>query len=177
MLLIISDASVLIDIECGKLTNDMFNLPLQFAVPDTLFAEELSERHSHLLQLGLISKTMSGDLVAEAYDLHQKYLKPSVNDMLALTLARHEHCQLLTGDKALREVAEKLNVEVHGTIWLIEKMLYHETIAVEIARAAFQQMKNSGSRLPWSEVEKTLSKYELLPKRRTTQRARCTAPA
>ena len=70
MLLIISDASVLIDIECGKLTSVMFSLPWQFVVPDILFVGELASRHSHLLQHGLISKTMNGDLVAEAYILY-----------------------------------------------------------------------------------------------------------
>ncbi len=158
MLLIISDASVLIDIECGELTSTMFNLPWQFAVPDILFAEELAERHGHLSRLGLISKTMSGDLVAEAYALHQKYIKPSVNDMLALTLAKHEGCQLLTGDKALREAAKEFNVEVYGTIWLVEQMLQGEKITVDVARISFQHMKESGSRLPWNEVEKILNK-------------------
>ncbi|EKD72488.1 MAG: hypothetical protein ACD_45C00662G0002 [uncultured bacterium] len=37
MLLIISDASVLIDIEHGELTSIMFSLPYQFSVPDILF--------------------------------------------------------------------------------------------------------------------------------------------
>ncbi len=74
MLLVISDASA------------MFNLPWQFAVPDILFVKELVERHDHLLRFGLISKTMGGNLVAEAYGFHQKYIKPSVNDMLALLL-------------------------------------------------------------------------------------------
>lgn len=55
MLLIISDASVLIDIECGELTSAMFSLPFQFAVPDTLFVEELAEKHGHLLQLTLLA--------------------------------------------------------------------------------------------------------------------------
>lgn len=128
MLLIISDASVLIDIECGELTSAMFSLHWQFAVPDTLFDEELAERHVHLSRFGLISKTMSGNLVAEAYNLHQKYIKPSVNDMLALTLAKYEGCRLLTGDKALRDAAKELNVEVHGTIWLVEQMLRGEKI-------------------------------------------------
>lgn len=155
-MLIISDTSVLIDIECGKLTNVMFSLPLQFAVPDILFTEELAERHSHLSELGLISKTMSGELIAAAYSLHQKYIRPSVNDMLALTLAKHEGCQLLTSDKALREVALELNVEVHGTIWLVEKMLRSEKITIEVANVAFNQMKNSRSRLPWDEAEKIL---------------------
>lgn len=158
MLLIISDASVLIDIECGGLTSAMFSLSFQFAVPDTLFAEELAERHGHLSRLGLISKTMSGGLVAEAYSLHQKYFKPSVNDMLALTLAKYEGCQLLTGDKALREAAKEFNVEVHGTIWLVEQMLKSEKITVDVARVAFQQMKDAGSRLPWAEVNSMLER-------------------
>lgn len=158
MLLIISDASVLIDIECGELTSVMFSLAWQFAVPDTLFDEELAERHGHLLRFGLISKTMSGDMVAEAYSLHQKYIKPSVNDMLALTLAKNEGCQLLTGDKALRDAAKELNVVVHGTIWLVDQMLQSEKITVDVARVAFQQMKDAGSRLPWGEVEKILNR-------------------
>jgi hypothetical protein len=55
MLLVISDACVLIDIECGELTSVMFSLSYQFAVPDILFAEELENRHGHLLQFGLMS--------------------------------------------------------------------------------------------------------------------------
>jgi hypothetical protein len=55
MLLVISDACVLIDIECGELTSVMFSLSYQFAVPDILFAEELENRHGHLLQFGVMS--------------------------------------------------------------------------------------------------------------------------
>lgn len=153
MLLIVSDTSVLIDIEQGELTSAMFSLPWQFAVPDILFYSELAKRHGHLLQFGLINKTLNGELVAEAYLLHQKYIRTSVNDMLALTLAKNERCQLLTGDKALREAAKELNVEVHGTIWLVEQMVQHEKITIEVARVGFQRMRDAGSRLPWSEVE------------------------
>ena|SRR3989338_7861718 len=156
MLLIISDASVLIDIECGELTSAMFSLPWQFAVPDILFFEELSEHHAHLIDFGLINKTMRGELISEAYNLRQQYAKPSMNDLLALILAKHEQCQLLTGDKALRKVAVQFNVEVHGTLWLVGEMLYHKKITLGVARVAFQKMKDAGSRLPWNEVEKML---------------------
>ncbi|OGV32302.1 MAG: hypothetical protein A3E88_05655 [Legionellales bacterium RIFCSPHIGHO2_12_FULL_35_11] len=60
MLLLISDTSVLIDIEHGELTSAMFSLPWQFAVPDILFLEELAEKHAHLLEFGLICKVMNG---------------------------------------------------------------------------------------------------------------------
>ena len=100
---------------------------------------------------------MSGKLVAEAYSFRQKYVKTSVNDLLALTLAKNEKCQLLTGDKALREVAKELSINVHGTIWLVEKILEGEKISVDVARIAFQRMKDAGSRLPWVEVDKMLT--------------------
>lgn len=159
MLLIISDASVLIDIEHGKLTSPMFSLSWHFAVPDVLFFEELADRHERLLQFGLIIKTMDGDSVSVAYKLRQQYAQTSVNDLLALTLAKQENCQLLTGDKALRKVAKKLNVNVHGTLWLVDQMIREQKITVEIARASFQRMKNSGSHLPWDEIEKMLREF------------------
>ena len=155
-MLIISDTSVLIDIECGQLTKAMFRLPFQFAVPDTLFVEELSGKHGHLLEMGLQSKTMSGELVAEAINLYHQYHKISVNDMLAFTLAKHERSQLLTGDKALREVALKFNVEVHGTIWLVKRMLENGVIAMRDACKGFDLMRASGSRLPWDEIDRIL---------------------
>ncbi len=46
MLLLISDANILIDIEDGNLTSVIFRLPYEIAVPDILFELELRERHS-----------------------------------------------------------------------------------------------------------------------------------
>ncbi len=160
MKLFISDASVLIDIEQSELTSAMFSLPFHFAVPNILFSEELSERHNHLLQFGLESREMSGDLILEAYNLRQHYPRLSVNDLLALTLAKYESCQLLTGDKALREVTKILNVEVHGTIWLVEQMIQHKNISFDVAQVAFHRMKEFGRRLPWDEVKRVLKLYE-----------------
>lgn len=157
--LIISDASVIIDIECAKLSKLMFCLPMIFQVPDILFVEELEEHHKHLTQLGLQIKSMDGNLVSNAYQLKQKYKKASVNDLLALTLAIDQNCQLLTGDKELNKIAKCFSIEVHGTIWLVEQLIHHNIITVEKARLSFLRMRNSGSRLPWKEIELRLNKY------------------
>ena len=156
VLLLISDACVLIGIEQAGLTTSMFSLPYQFAVPDVLFFEELSTRHVKLMEMGLMSMFMRSELIHEAYNLRQQYCKPSVNDLLALVLAKDNEALLLTGDKALREVANIYKVEVHGTIWLVDQMIQKKIITIEIARIAFQYMKNFGSRLPWKEVDKLL---------------------
>ncbi len=161
MQIIISDASVLIDIEQAELISAMFMLPYQFCVPDILFFEELSERHDYLLEFGLDCRSMNGELIAEAYHLRQQYVRPSVNDLLALVLAKFEKCQLLTGDKALRELANALGVEIHGTIWLVEQMILHQILSNDVAESAFHKMKEQGSRLPWDKVHNLLKKYDI----------------
>ena len=49
MLLLISDANILMDVEVGDLVAPMFSLEYQFAVPDILYYEELEDQHAHLV--------------------------------------------------------------------------------------------------------------------------------
>ena len=49
MLLLISDANILMDVEVGDLVAPMFSLGYQFAVPDMLYYEEMEEQHAYLL--------------------------------------------------------------------------------------------------------------------------------
>ncbi len=153
-MILISDACVLIDIVRGELKSPMFSLPYQFVVPDILFSEELEGQHSDLLKIGLRKRTINGALIEKAYQARQHFPRLSTNDLLALILAQHENCPLLTGDRALRSTAEKWKIEVHGTIWLVEKMIFHKRISKEVAQRAFDLMLKSGSRLPKHEIEK-----------------------
>ena len=58
MLLLISDANILIDMEIGGLLAPMFSLDFRFAVPDVLFYEELEGQHAYMLDMGLESKIL-----------------------------------------------------------------------------------------------------------------------
>ena len=53
MLLLISDANILMDVEVGDLVAPMFSLGYQFAVPDVLYYEELEEQHAHPPLIGV----------------------------------------------------------------------------------------------------------------------------
>ncbi len=92
MLLLISDANILMDIELGDLVAPMFSLGYQFAVPNVLYYEELEEQHAHLLDLGLQVRTMSAKSVERVQALSQTYAKPSRNDLFVLALAEAEKC-------------------------------------------------------------------------------------
>lgn len=160
-LLTISDANVLIDIEEAGLTASMFSLSgLEFCVPDVLFETELKAKHSTLLNLGLKRFELSGEKVLEICSLVQKHSKVSRLDFFALQLAREHSAMLLTGDRALRNVAKQYGVECHGTLWLVELMVQERVIGADVAREAYRKMREAGGRLPWDTAESRLKKLE-----------------
>ena len=69
MLLLISDANILIDIEIGGLVAPMFSLDYRFAVPDVLYHEELEEQHSYFLDMGLEPREFDEPLVMQVVKL------------------------------------------------------------------------------------------------------------
>ena len=160
MLVLISDANILIDIEDGNLTSVLFRLPYEIAVPDILFELELKEQHNYLLEAGLKVRSLTPESVKRTESLSFKYSRPSLMDHSALALAMQEKCPLLSGDKDLRLAAKNEGIEVHGTVWVVEELLNHKLIKQFQAKSSFDSMKAKGSRLPWGDVEKVLYKWE-----------------
>jgi len=156
--LLISDANIIIDMKAGGLLRLMFRFDATFAVPDILFEEELRAEQPELPRLGLKLLELTEETVAYADGLIAKYrrLGASINDLLALALARQEKCPLLTGDSRLRTAAQEEGIDMHGTLWLIEQMVNGRAITVRQAEAAYTRMREAGRRLPWDEVERQL---------------------
>ena len=136
----------------------MFQLDYQFAVPDILFEEELKTHHDCCIDYGLCVLELGEIAVGYAIKFIEKYLKPSRNDLFALALAKHEECPLITGDRALRDVAENEEIEVHGTIWLIEQLALQKIIAMDAVKLAYSKMEKAQRRLPWDLVRKSIDR-------------------
>jgi len=160
VLLLVSDANVLIDVKAGDLLAPMFSLNYEFGVPDILFQYELRERHADFLSMGLQTIALSELVVAVADSYAEKHTKPSRMDVFALALAKDRQCPLLTGDAALRKAAEIEQVPVMGTVWLLQQMLQQKRITVAVARAAVDKMRLEGSRLPWHKLEIMFGTFE-----------------
>lgn len=153
---LISDANIIIDMEAGGILDTLFRLPETFAVPDVLYVEELEAHHAHLPGLGLVVLAVREEFVLEAYRLGDIYKGPGHNDLLALALAKQEQCPLLTGDAKLREAANLENLEVHGTLWVMQRLFDEKILDCEGVSAAYGKMKDDDRRLPWDEVERQL---------------------
>lgn len=157
MHVLISDANILIDLEVGGLIEGMFALPYEFMTPDILFEQELRRNHAHLLKLGLRLGELTGESMVYAYQLNAQNFQPSLNDAFALALAKQQNCPLLTGDLNLRKMAENEAVIVKGTLWLVEQLVIHSVISVEMALSAYDQMASQGRRLPFEMAKQRIN--------------------
>ena len=89
MRVLVSDTSVLIDLERGGLLERAFSLPWEFAVPDLLYKRELRDHNGPALQrLGLRIEALdeAGVRLALGYQVRVPAL--SLPDTFAITLAK-----------------------------------------------------------------------------------------
>jgi predicted nucleic acid-binding protein len=122
-MILVSDTSVLIDLQRGGLLEALFALPHEFAVPDVLYDHEMQgDWGEGLVRLGLRVEEVSKEGVTNALRYRQQRTSLSVPDSFALALAKERQWLLLTGDGQLRELAGGEDVECHGVLWLLDIM-------------------------------------------------------
>lgn len=161
MTVLVSDTSVIIDLERGDLLESVFSLSVDFAVPDLLFHRELAgPLGDRLVALGLRVEELSSAEVQGATALRRANATLSLPDTFAFALAQGRQWTLLTGDAGLRRTAEAHAVEVHGTLWVLDQL--EGEGACSLADLAAGLAKASGHprcRLPKAEVTARLNRY------------------
>ena len=158
MTILVSDANIFIDMEVADLTRQMFRLKESFATPDILYHEELAENHSELPGLGLRIERLTPAAISDVERMVALHQQNSVNDLMALALAKERQWPLLSGDRRLRAAAVIERVEIFGTLWLVEKLVETKTISLSQAATSFESMRHGGRRLPWTEVDALLER-------------------
>jgi len=61
---------------------------------------------------------------------------------------------------SVKEVVRAESFEVHGTIWLVRRMLGEGIVSAQQTRAAFRVMKADGRRLPWDAAERMIDSQQ-----------------
>src|SRR5580700_7296939 len=120
MIILVSDTSVLIDLERGNLLESCFGLPFELAVPDLLFKREFAAYGgSGWVDRGLRVEELAGPELATAQAIRSAHPKLSLPDAYAYVLAHGRGWTLLTGDGELRALADAQDVPVHGVLWVL----------------------------------------------------------
>ena len=161
MRVLVSDTSVLVDLERGLLLDACFQLPFKFAVPDLLYEQELkSYGGDELISLGLIVEDLDSDDVIRALEYRRMVPALSLPDSFALALAKSREWTLLTADGVLRQLAIKEAVECHGVLWVFDEIHSVGTAtAEELYRGLKAISQHPRCRLPKVEIRRRLALY------------------
>ncbi|MEV5033389.1 hypothetical protein MRBLMC3_002612 [Sphingobium sp. LMC3-1-1.1] len=161
MAVLVSDTSVIIDLERAGLLDEMFLLPFEFAVPDLLYARELEgELGDRLIALGLRVEELTAAELRRATGVNRQHQKLSVPDTFAFALAESRTWALLTGDGILRELAVAEQIAMHGVLWIFDQMADGAHVQFDRLHGGLTQLSaHPRCRLPANEVKHRLTRF------------------
>jgi hypothetical protein len=160
MVVLVSDTSVLIDLERGNLLETAFACGLTMIVPDLLYQRELADHNGpYLRSLGLGVTALSPTELQLAQEVLKVRPGLSLNDCFALSCATRAGHTLVTGDKALRSEAEARTVIVVGLLWLLDRMAEAGVPRQELHDGLSRISGHLRCRLPSSEVKARLKQW------------------
>ncbi len=159
-MILVSDTSVLIDLERGQLLEAMFTCGLALVVPDVLYLAELEQHNGQYLRtLGLGVLTLNSEEMSLAQVIFSQS-KLSFPDSCALVCAQRADHILMAGDAALRATAEGREITVRGLLWTLDQIEASGRFGVETLHAALVQIAaHPRCRLPKGEVTARLEKW------------------
>ena len=153
------DASVLIDLHHGGLLTQALRLPYRLSAPDVVIEELTEPDGSAWVEPGLEKASFSGDQVFEVLQLRVQSGQVSTPDLFALVLARSTKATLLTGDRVLRQIAEREGIPVRGTLWVLDELVRWGIIDQRKALRALEKMLAHGNRLPENECQRRMRRW------------------
>ena len=166
MRIVVSDSSCLIDLHKASLLEPLLKLPYEFLIPNTLFDDELlsftAVQKRAMIRSGLKVVDIPGEGVLRAQVIVQSAPHLSVHDGFALVLAEsHPGSILLSGDDALRTLATKHKIEVHGVLWAIDEIHRCRLASSSTLRSVLKAFSTDPTiRLPRRELLASIKRFE-----------------
>jgi rRNA-processing protein FCF1 len=165
MKLFITDTNVFFDLMNIEALPEFFGLDFEICTTDFVVNEILRLEQAEQIQNFIRSKQLtvfsfSSDEIDEVVNLKTKRMLRRIADKSVLWKAFQLKCQLLTGDKSLRSEAEENGLEVHGSIWVVMKILDAELLSTEKGIELYERLKIVNDSLPKEEIEKLIRKLK-----------------
>lgn len=160
MIFLVNDANILIDLLKIDLLDSFFQLEYDFQVTDMAFAEIQEENAADLstfLENGLLTRQgFAFEELLQIQFLEVENPALSIADCSCLYLSKKVSATLLTGDAALRRIAEQNNIAVHGILWVLDEIVAGGLISEKEARDKLILLMGLNLRLPANECRKRL---------------------
>lgn len=161
MIILVSDTSVLIDLERGGLLESAFSCGLTMVVPDLLYERELAADNGPFLkQLGLGIVALTPGEMSLAQEIRGQRPGLSLPDCFALSCAKRVDHALVTGDRLLRSEAQTRQCSVFGLLWILDQMETSGAVGAAMLHEGLSRIANHPrSRLPRAEIANRLQRW------------------
>lgn len=160
-IVVVNDASCLIDLRKARLLHLLVQLPCRLVIPLPVRESELirfTPQEWALLDAEIEIFDVPPAGVTAAIAIKAAYPKLSVNDCFCLVTTRcHENALLLTGDRLLRSVASGDGQRVHGVLWVVDELQRLALCNEEVLVTALELWRDDPTvRLPAVEINRRL---------------------
>jgi|WetSurMetagenome_2_1015567.scaffolds.fasta_scaffold01943_2 predicted nucleic acid-binding protein len=162
MKLLITDTNVLFDvIKIGALP-EFFCLDYEICTTEFVINEVRPSAQRDLLENFIRSKKLtvfglSGDEVDEIEQIDTGVYLKRFTDKSVIWKSLQLKCPILTGDKKMKDVASRLGLEVHGSIWILDSLIINNMISPIEAIDFFEKLKMTNNWLPGNEIERRIN--------------------
>ncbi|WP_454887303.1 hypothetical protein [Sphingomonas oryzagri] len=162
MNLLVTDSSVLIDLERADLVRPAFSLPFSLVVSDILYAHELQASGGQaMLDFGLRVEPLESSEMSIGLALLRSRPGLSVQAACGVVLAEARRWAILSVDDAVHEEAAAHGIECRGLLWLFDEFEKAGCCPLATLAAGLTTL-NSARRcqLPEREVAARLGRYQ-----------------
>lgn len=165
MKIAINDANILIDCCDIGLIPALIQLDFELHTTDFVMNEIQNEQQLEILiEMISIKKLIVNEFdsisLQQIIEQSQQFPKLSIQDCSVLYLAEAKNAILLTGDGALRRTAHRNDVEVHGMLWVLDKMITQNILTQKIAFQKLMDLMEINPRLPQKLCEERLKLWK-----------------
>ncbi len=165
MILVITDACFLIDLIDIDLFEEFIRLGYQVHITSSVFAELEGDEYVKPVAKCLrrkkifLYKLTAADQAALEKLMRKHSSRLSEPDCSCLYLAKEINATILTCEKLLTKVARNLDLDVHGSLWILDRLLDASLITKRIAYRKLKDLMSINARLPVIECQKRLKRW------------------
>ena len=164
MIIVVNDASILIDLMKIDLSDEFFHLPFKMHTTDIVSAEITDENarkfRQYINKKKIQIRSFSDKEMEEILRIQAENPPLSLADCSCFWLCKQLSATLLTSDGKLRRSASEKNISVHGILWVFENLISEKEITIGEAHNKLKALMDINPRLPKEECYKKLKKWK-----------------
>jgi len=164
MIIVVNDASILIDLLKVDLSDEFFRLPFEMYTTNLVSAEITDESakqfHQYIEKKMINIHSFSDEELEKVVYIKAENPPLSLADCSCFWLCKQLSAILLTSDGKLRSSASEKGIIVHGILWVFDQLVSQEEITRREAENKLKVLIEINPWLPRDECLKRLKKWK-----------------